>query len=109
MHLYYAANGERVQRLSNQMGISNNQLRDLNFVAGSMFYATKAALMPIVELNLNENDFEPEAGQTDGTMAHVVERLFAAALLKTDLCIADTGFDFEKPVLTISKVNHFIV
>lgn len=109
MQLYYAANGERVQRLSNQMGIEDMQLSDMNFVAGSMFYATKSALMPIVKLGLNENDFEPEAGQTDGTMAHVVERLFAAALLKAKLCLADTDYDFENPVLTVSKVNHFIV
>jgi lipopolysaccharide biosynthesis protein len=109
MHLYYAANGERVQRLSKRIGIEDNQLSDLNFVAGSMFFATKVALMPILELGLSENDFETEAGQTDGTMAHVVERLFAAALIKPNLYLADTGYDFENPVLTVSKVNHFIV
>lgn len=109
MQLYYAANGERVQRLSKLMGLSNGQLRDLNFVAGSMFYARKEALKPVLDLNLLETDFEPEAGQKDGTMAHVVERLFAAALIKSNLQLADSAYNFEKPVLTVSKVNHFIV
>jgi lipopolysaccharide biosynthesis protein len=109
MQLYYAANGERVQRLSHRMGLSDKQLRDLNFVAGSMFYATKTALMPILQLDLRESDFEPEAGQKDGTMAHVVERLFSAALITANLHLADTNYDFENPVVTVSKVNHFIV
>jgi hypothetical protein len=42
-------------------------------------------------------------------MAHVVERLFAAALIKANLTLADTDYDAENPVLTVSKVNHFIV
>lgn len=109
MSLYYAANGRRVKEVALKMGVADKQLQDLNFVAGSMFYARKEALKPVLDLNLSETDFEPEAGQKDGTMAHVVERLFAAGLIKSNLQLADTAYNSEKPVLTVSKVNHFIV
>jgi len=109
MSLYYAANGRRVKEVALKMGIADKQLEDLNFVAGSMFFARKEALKPVLDLNLSETDFEVEAGQKDGTMAHVIERLFAAGLIKSNLQLADTAYNSEKPVLTVSKVNHFIV
>jgi lipopolysaccharide biosynthesis protein len=109
MQLYYAANGQRVHAMANKMGVDDEMLHDMDFVAGSMFYARSEVLAQVITLKLSSDDFEEEAGQNDGTMAHVVERLFAAALIKSNLYLADTNYDFKNPVITVSKVNHFIV
>lgn len=109
MYLYYAANGLRVHTMANKMGVTNQQLADLNFVAGSMFYARKEALLPVLGLHLSEADFEQEQGQNDGTMAHAIERVFAVGLVATGLQMADTDYNFEKPVLIVNKINKFII
>lgn len=109
MSLYYAANGRRVADLCYRMGLKKEQLSDLNFVAGSMFYARREALLPIVNFQLSETDFEPEAAQTDGTMAHALERAFAGGLIVSGLQLADTDYLTENPVLRVSKTNKHII
>lgn len=107
MRLYYGANGERVHRYSKMMGARDEQLSDFNFVAGSMFYARTSAVMPLLKLKLTDEDFEGEAGQTDGTMAHVIERLFSVSNLLSGLQLADTNFDPSAPKVTVSKNHRF--
>lgn len=109
MSLYSAANGRRVMDLCLRMGLKKDQLSDLNFVAGSMFYARKEALEPIVNLHLFENDFETEAGQTDGTMAHAVERALSAGLRVSEMQLADTDYLNDSPFLTVNKINKHII
>ena len=109
MKLYYSSNGLRVKELGNRMGLTDNDLSDLNFVAGSMFYAQKDALSPMLKLNLQKDDFEPETGQTDGTMAHGVERAFTTSCLASGLQLADTGYHPSNPYLTVNKINYFII
>ena len=41
-----------------------------------MFWARSAALKPILDLDLSFADFPDEVDQTDGTLAHVIERLY---------------------------------
>lgn len=46
-----------------------------NYPAGSFFWARTDALMPIFNRNYIYEDFPEEAGQTDGTLAHALERI----------------------------------
>lgn len=90
MQLYYGANASTIQRLCEKLGIGINNLKNLTFVAGSMFFVRKEALIPLLKLGLQDSDFEPESGQLDGTMAHAIERFFAISTYAAGLKITDT-------------------
>ena len=68
-------NKEIAKKYFPELGIEDmgNEFR---FTAGSMFWFRPAALSLLLERNLAEDDFPDEVGQTDGTLAHSIERLF---------------------------------
>jgi lipopolysaccharide biosynthesis protein len=106
MSVYYGANAAGVKRLSRQLGLKDEQLKQLNFVAGSMFYARTVALLPLLKLSLQEADFEEENGQFDGTLAHVVERTFSCSALAAGMLLADTSSTPSRPCCIVS-MDHF--
>lgn len=92
---YWGANAAAVRSLTEKMdGIGANPEDEL-FAAGSMFYLRVDAASEILGLELTEADFEAEAGQTDGTVAHAVERCFGIAAWKAGYFMADTGAPFQ--------------
>lgn len=88
---YWGGNQARLMDLASRMGIDPDTVKSQSFVAGTMFYARVSALKPLLGVPLQPADFEEESGQTDGTMAHVIERALAVALLSTDQRLIGTN------------------
>lgn len=62
------------QNLLKRAGIAPNKTDYFDFPAGTMFWARTAALKKFFACGLTINDFPPEQGQNDGTIAHAFER-----------------------------------
>lgn len=76
MHLIaqdWLANRQIGQELLSKLGIPFDDGL-FNYPVGSFFWVRTEAIRPIFELKLKYKDFPEENGQTDGTLAHALER-----------------------------------
>lgn len=78
-----------------RLGIKDMPEGYFDYPAGSMFWARMAGLRALFDAGILLSDFPEEAGQTDGTLAHCLERLLALTTRRAGLrtaILADTTF-----------------
>ncbi len=68
-----------------RLGIADLPDGYFDYPTGSMFWARPAGLRALFEAGILLSDFPDEAGQTDGTLAHCLERLFALSTRQAGL------------------------
>jgi len=88
---FWGANRANVEEIARRLGVPVPHPHRQAFVAGSMFWSRGAALRPLLELGWERSDFEPEAGQVDGTLAHAIERGFALSVQRAGLRLTDSS------------------
>jgi hypothetical protein len=69
-------NFEEAKPFARKLGIEIKIDDPLDFPSGSMLWGRSAALKPLLDLGLKTEDFPPEDGQIDHTLAHVIERMY---------------------------------
>lgn len=85
MTLQLQNNAPWLQRLRHHGDLSGQELLAASFIAGSMVAGRLSALRPLLDLGLRLDQFEPEAGQTDGTLAHALERWIGVVIQQQGL------------------------
>lgn len=72
---HWLANRAVCEKLLARLGYPPPPNIMFDYAVGSMFWARTKALRPLLDLGFTLDDFDPEAGQLDGTLAHALERL----------------------------------
>jgi|GEM_PF-432883 len=62
-----------------RLGVRFDADEYIDFPAGSMFWARREALEPLLNLGFSSSDFPDECGQNDGALQHTIERCFVLA------------------------------
>lgn len=73
---FWGANRQRLSGLMHSLGHPGADNPQLGFFGGSMFWFVPPAFTRLHDIPEELLQFEPEAGQQDGTLAHAIERLF---------------------------------
>ncbi|MCQ4166979.1 glycoside hydrolase family 99-like domain-containing protein [Tahibacter harae] len=90
MNFYWGSNQRNVHYLCRLMGVAHAEPSTDAFAAGSMFWIRVSALRPLLDVHIDEAEFEPELGQVDGTMAHAIERCFTLSVRAAGAYMAST-------------------
>jgi lipopolysaccharide biosynthesis protein len=96
LHQYLGENQANVDYVCRRSGIPGPQAPQDSFVAGSMFWLRPSALQLLLDAHLDVLDFEAEAAQRDGTLAHAVERAFS-------LCATAGGFAIKSAASLVGQ------
>ncbi len=79
----------------------------LSFVAGTMFYVRSKLLKPLLKYSIS--DFDKTDGTIkEGTLAHVMERLFGALVLVQGYTIHGIKHDSYKKGFILASIKHFL-
>lgn len=81
----WLANEKLAQVWASRLGITEIPKGYFDYPAGSMFWARAEAILPLFQAGITLDDFPEEEGQTDGTLAHTIERFFVLCSLQQGL------------------------
>jgi lipopolysaccharide biosynthesis protein len=87
---HIGANRETMEFLSRRIGMQTPGTKEL-FALGSMFWVRIEAIRPLLDANLLASEFEHEAGQLDGTLAHAIERHFMFCVKQQGYSVAQSS------------------
>lgn len=90
-----------------RLGINDMPEGYFDYPAGSMFWARMAGLRALFDAGILLTDFPDEAGQTDGTLAHCLERLFALSTRQAGLRTAIVA-DPTLPSWSKWRFDHYL-
>lgn len=103
-HFYLGSNLFHIKKLLERLNIDYEAFLGSTFVAGSMMAAKTRALIPLNNIGLSASEFEEEAGQVDGTIAHAIERIISVSAnllnLRTESADGIITHDFQYAVPT---------
>ena len=72
----WGSNFNQAKNFASQLDLQLALDSKLDFPSGSMFWGRSAALKPLLNKKIILDDFQKELGQVDGTLAHIIERLY---------------------------------
>lgn len=96
---------DHAQGLLARMGCHIEGSTPLEFPTSTMFWARREALDPLFNLQLDYADFEEEAGQIDGTLAHAIERSLLYIVEHAGFAHAKVTI-FDQPTDPASQLLH---
>ncbi|MBT1157332.1 hypothetical protein J1C56_17205 [Aminobacter anthyllidis] len=91
---YMGGNEARVLAIAQRLGLGRPQVLNAGYCAGTMFMARSDVIAPLVDLGFSARDFEAEANQIDGTMAHAFERCLGLGAVVLNRRIASSEDPF---------------
>lgn len=72
----WGSNFKSARTFAQSIGIQIDLNGRVDFPSGSMFWGRSAALKPLLDRDISIDEFPIEGAQTDGTLGHVIERLY---------------------------------
>lgn len=98
VHAHYTPGGNigLLRELAARLGFNLDEMA-YEFPGGSMFWCRGQIFNSLNALNISEEDFEPESGQTNGTLAHAIERIFPLIAYHQGLLTVDSGYQGNVP------------
>jgi len=90
---YIGSNNEWLEKIIQALGETPQWLQQAQpwFAAGTMFWFKPQSLQSLLHCPaIQQDSFEDEKGQIDGTLAHAIERAFGCASLSSGYHIIDT-------------------
>lgn len=102
---HWGGNAEHCAKLAARLGYEFEQIVDMDFAAGTMFFAQMRAILPLLNLAIDDEDFDEELGQTDGTFAHAIERVFPISCAAAGLRIVEQSNQKSSKPYAFAKIG----